>query len=94
MKLMHIAALLVALVAGPLFAAEPVNINTAGADVLAERLHNVGPVKAEAIVSYRDDHGDFESIEALVDVTGIGLSTVEDNRELMTVDSTAPQGTR
>lgn len=81
------------LLATPLFAAEPVDINAADAEVLAERLDNVGPVKAERIVSYREEHGGFESVDELVSVRGIGLATLEDNRETLTVDDKGPQGT-
>lgn len=81
------------LFATPLFAAEQVDINTADAEVLAERLDNVGPVKAERIVAYRQEHGDFESVDELVSVQGIGLATLEDNREALTVEDAGPQGT-
>ena len=80
--------------AAPLFAAQPVDINSADADTLAERLHNVGTVKAERIVEYRQEHGGFDSIDELVSVRGIGLSTLEDNRDAMTVTDESPQGTR
>lgn len=94
MKGLKIMALLAALAAFPVFAAEPVDINRADAETLAEALHNVGPVKAEAIVDYREANGGFESIEALANVKGLGLSTIEDNRDVMTVGDTGPQGTR
>jgi competence protein ComEA len=63
------------------FAAYPVNINNAGAEELSEALKGVGLKKAEAIVDYRDKHGDFESQESLSNVKGIGLKTVEKNKE-------------
>lgn len=91
MKLFKTLILTLALCATPLFAAETVNINNAGAQALAETLQNVGPVKAKRIVAYRKAHGDFKSIEALVKVKGIGLATVEDNRDAMTVDSATEQ---
>lgn len=93
MKLIQIAAFTLAMLASPLFAADKVNINEADKATLAESLHNVGPAKAEAIVNYREKHGDFESIEALVEVKGIGLATVEDNRDVMTVGESV-QGTQ
>lgn len=80
--------------AAPLLAAPPVDINAADAETLAERLHNVGTVKAERIVSYREEHGAFESVDELVSVRGIGLSTLEDNRDAMTAGDESPQGTR
>ena len=48
-----------------------VNINTAGADEL-KALPGIGPAKAEAIVEYRKQHGNFKSGEELKNVKGIG----------------------
>ena len=48
-----------------------VNVNTATAEEL-ETLTGVGPVLAEAIVSYRDEHGAFKTPEELMNVKGIG----------------------
>lgn len=62
-------------------AAEPVDINTADAATLAESLNGVGQSKAEAIVEYREAHGPFEHADELVNVKGIGLRTVDRNRE-------------
>jgi competence protein ComEA len=71
--------------AGSAFAAERVNINTADAATLDRVLVNVGPAKAEAIVAYRKAHGPFRSAEQLAQVQGIGLKTVEKNREMILV---------
>lgn len=49
------------------------DLNTADVSVMQE-LPGVGPVLAARIVAFRDDHGPFESIEALLDVPGIGES--------------------
>ena len=48
-----------------------VSINTAGADVL-KTLRGIGSAKAEAIVEYRKQHGNFKSVEELKNVKGIG----------------------
>lgn len=48
-----------------------VNVNTASAEEL-EALTGIGPALAEAIVSYRDEHGAFETPEELMNVKGIG----------------------
>lgn len=48
-----------------------VNINTAGADEL-KALPGIGSAKAEAIVEYRKQHGNFKSVEELKNVKGIG----------------------
>lgn len=48
-----------------------VNINTASVSELTT-LPGIGQAKASAIVEYRNQHGNFESIEALTKVKGIG----------------------
>jgi len=58
-----------------------VNINTASAEQLAEVLNGIGQSKAEAIVEYRNKNGAFEHIDELVNVKGIGLRTVDRNRD-------------
>ncbi len=58
-----------------------VDINSADAQTLAEELNGVGLAKAEAIVAYRDAHGPFASAEDLTKVKGIGLATIEKNRD-------------
>lgn len=76
------ASLLLALmVCAPALASEMVNINTADAGTLARVLSNVGPAKAEEIINYRREHGAFKSVEELALVKGIGLRTVELNRD-------------
>ncbi|MBN8213721.1 MAG: helix-hairpin-helix domain-containing protein [Xanthomonadales bacterium] len=70
---------------GTAFAAEKVNINTADAATIDRVLVNVGPTKAEAIVAYRKTHGPFRSVEQLAQVDGIGLKTVEKNREMILI---------
>lgn len=70
--------------AGAAFAA--VNINTADASSLAS-LDGVGVVKAKAIVAYREEHGDFQSLDGLSKVSGIGNKTVADLRDEATVGS-------
>ena len=63
----------------PLFAA--VNINTADAEALQSELKGVGLSKAESIIAYREANGVFKSADELANVKGIGLKTVEKNRE-------------
>ncbi len=53
-----------------------VNINTADKETLTS-LPGVGEVKAEAIIQYRKDHGEFKNTEDLVNVKGIGSKTLE-----------------
>ncbi len=54
-----------------------VNINAASRAVLSQRLKGIGPAKAEAIVSYREKHGAFSTVEDLLNVKGIGPKTLE-----------------
>ena len=67
--------------AGAAIAGETVNINTADAATIDRVLVNVGPAKAQAIVDYRKANGAFRSAEQLALVKGIGLKTVEKNRD-------------
>ena len=69
---------------------ERVNINTADAATLDRVLDGVGPSKAEAIVAFRKANGPFKSVEQLAAVKGIGLSTVERNRDRIVVAGGAP----
>lgn len=73
--------LLSLLIAGSALAQEKVNINTADAATLDRVLLNIGPAKAEAIVAHRKANGPFRSLEQLAQVKGIGLKTVEKNRD-------------
>jgi competence protein ComEA len=52
-------------------ASGPLNLNTATAAQL-EELPGVGPVLAQRIVEYRDQHGGFRTVDELRDVPGIG----------------------
>lgn len=74
-----------ALVLTPALAfASEINLNTADAAAL-DRLEGVGPVKAEAIVEYREANGPFGRVQDLTEVSGIGAATVEANRDRITV---------
>jgi competence protein ComEA len=63
-----------------------VNINTADAEILANELSGVGQSKAEAIVSYRHQHGPYQQIEDLANVKGIGMAIIEKNKEKITLE--------
>ncbi|WP_282176801.1 ComEA family DNA-binding protein [Vibrio nereis] len=58
-----------------------VNVNQASAQELADLLSGVGIKKAEAIIEYRKQNGDFKNADDLVNVKGIGSTTLEKNRE-------------
>ena len=57
-----------------------VNINTASAAEIQDKLDGIGAKKAQAIVDYRTKNGAFLSIEQLKEVSGIGAATLEKNR--------------
>lgn len=69
----------------PVAAAEKVDINTADEAALAAALKGVGLRKAAAIIEYRDQHGGFRTIDELANVRGIGLNTVDQNIERLTL---------
>ena len=73
--------MVIGLLAPILVFAGPVNVNTADAETIARELKGVGPAKARAIVSYREEHGPFEEVEDLLKVQGIGKKVLEDNRD-------------
>jgi competence protein ComEA len=78
------------LLASSAFAAEKVNINTADAATLDRVLIGVGPSKAEAIVAFRKQNGAFRSADQMVGVKGIGLATIEKNRDRIMLGGVAP----
>lgn len=72
------------LACGAVFATEPVNINTADAQALAEAMNGVGLKRAEAIVEYRKENGPFSTVDELMQVQGVGEKTLEKSRERLT----------
>lgn len=53
-----------------------VNINRATTEQL-EKLPGIGPAKAAAIISFREEQGSFKSVEDIVQVSGIGQKSLE-----------------
>lgn len=64
--------------------ADKVNLNTADVDALMT-LKGVGAKKAEAIVAWRKENGQFKSIEQVMDVKGIGESIFETNKSRLSI---------
>ncbi|WP_277211559.1 ComEA family DNA-binding protein [Isoptericola croceus] len=62
----------------------PVPLNTAGTEALIT-LPGVGPVIAERIVAWRDEHGPFTRIEELTEVAGVGPAMLDNVRDLVTL---------
>ena len=59
-----------------------VNINSAE---LADSIHDIGPRLAQAIVYYRSEYGDFDSIDDLMGVSGIGIAIINANQGVIVV---------
>lgn len=76
---------LLALACPVAMAMEKIDINTADVAALDRVLLNIGPAKAQAIVAYRTANGPFRSVEQLALVKGIGLKTIEKNRDRIVV---------
>lgn len=69
------------------WAAGPVNVNTASAEELSENLKGIGISKAQLIVDYREANGPFLHADELVNVKGIGVRTVDLNRDLIIIEN-------
>jgi len=90
MKSISIKSLVTLLVTGLFsiwaWAVQPVNINSASAEEIAEALKGIGLSKAEAIVNYRSENGQFKHVDELVNVNGTGIRPVDINREYILLD--------
>ncbi len=60
------------------------DINTATPEQL-QNLPNIGPVLAQRIIDYRNEHGPFASIEDICKVSGIGQKRFENLKDYITV---------
>ena len=60
----------------------PVHLNTATLEQL-DALPGVGPVTAQKILDYREQHGAFSSVDELDAIPGIGPARLEQLRELV-----------
>ncbi len=57
-----------------------VRVNVASLDELTS-LQGIGPAKAQAIIDYREEHGPFQTVEDLLEVSGIGEKTLENIKD-------------
>ncbi len=64
-----------------------IDLNTAPAELL-ETLPGIGGDRARAIVDFRGLNGDFQTVDGITRVTGIGSGTLEKIRNLVTVGKT------
>ena len=85
-RITRMFVLILALSFSGLVAAEPIDINSADSQALAAGLDGVGESKAQAIVAYREANGSFLHADELVNVKGIGIRTVDQNRGLIQLD--------
>ena len=63
---------------------DKININTADAAEL-DKIPGIGPARAADIITYRESHGGFKSIEEIKNIKGIGDKTFESMKDLITV---------
>lgn len=61
-----------------------VKINEASEDELMT-LSGIGPAKAEAIIAYREEHGPFQQLDDLLEISGIGEKTLEQFEDTIVV---------
>jgi competence protein ComEA len=64
----------------------PVDINSADASTLAKELNGVGPARAQAIVTYRTEHGPFKSVDDLRLVKNLPQKVIDANRDLLRME--------
>ncbi|MEM7345367.1 MAG: helix-hairpin-helix domain-containing protein [Chloroflexota bacterium] len=62
-----------------------ININKATLDQL-DTLPGIGPAIAQRIIEYRESQGEFKSIEGIMEVSGIGESTFNKIKALITLE--------
>jgi competence protein ComEA len=63
---------------------ELININTASQSEL-EILPGIGPTTAQKIIEYREQNGEFVTIEEIINVSGIGPGIYDRIKDLITV---------
>lgn len=62
-----------------------ININTATKEQLVT-LKGIGDAYAQRIIEYRDTHGGFDSVEEIMNVSGIGEKRFAEIKDRITVD--------
>ncbi len=66
------------------YAGAAVDINAADQETLMT-IKGIGEKRAAAIIAYRDQNGNFKSVDQLMEVRGVSESLVEKNRDSLTV---------
>ncbi len=62
-----------------------ININDANNEQL-QQLNGIGVVTADSIISYREENGEFQNIDEIMNVSGIGPATFDKIKDKITVD--------
>jgi general secretion pathway protein K len=62
-----------------------ININTADKEELIT-LSGIGEAKADAVIAYREEHGSFQNIDEIMNVSGIGENLFEKIKEKICVE--------
>ncbi len=62
----------------------PIDVNAATHEEL-QKVPGIGPAMAQRIVDWREQHGNFDRLDDLLDVRGIGVKTLEKLRPFLTV---------
>lgn len=65
--------------------AHKININTADKEELMT-LSGIGEAKADAVIAYREEHGAFQNIDEIMNVSGIGENLFEKIKEKICVE--------
>lgn len=66
-------------------ASSKVNLNTASEEEL-QIAPGIGPAKAQAIIKYRNEYGNFSSVDELIEISGIGEKTLQKIKDYYTVE--------
>ncbi len=64
----------------PAAADAPISLGTATVEQL-DTIEGIGPVTAQDIIDYRDEHGGLSSVDELDQISGIGPATMDALRD-------------
>lgn len=64
---------------------DKVRINSASPEEI-QTLQGIGPAKATSIIKHREENGKFNSVEDLLEVSGIGEKTLENIKDHIVID--------
>ncbi len=63
---------------------KPIDVNTATAEEL-QSVPGIGETLAKRIVEFRQEHGPFEKVDDLLNVRGIGVTSLDKLRPFLTI---------